>query len=113
MMSSGITDVIILPNDATATFFRITIVSQTMTFAQIANSSSFYILVIFINETHQSDSNLAGDHVSGEEPRNARFSTLAWQVYIMRTERAVPQRTIKSIEFGFALFPNSFLSFLA
>jgi hypothetical protein len=34
MMSSGITDVIISPCDVTATFFRITIVSQTMAFIQ-------------------------------------------------------------------------------
>ena len=33
-MSSGITDVIISPDDATATLLRITNVSQTMTFAQ-------------------------------------------------------------------------------
>jgi hypothetical protein len=66
MMSSGITGVIILPDDTAAIFFRITIVSQTMTFAKVENPSPLYIFFIFINETqtHQSDSNPAGNHVS-------------------------------------------------
>jgi hypothetical protein len=40
---------------------------------KIENPSPLYILFIFINETHQSDNNLAGDHVSEEEPSKIQY----------------------------------------
>jgi hypothetical protein len=49
MMSSGITDVIILPDDATATFFRTTIVSRTMTLTQNCE----LIIILYFSHLHQ------------------------------------------------------------
>jgi hypothetical protein len=85
MMSLGITDVIILTDDATATFVRITNVSQTMTFAQYCDR----VTTAYLSYIHHWDANTDGNLARNQ----ARISTLAQKIYTMRTERANPQRT--------------------
>jgi hypothetical protein len=84
MMSLGITDVVILPNDTTATFFRITNVSQTITFAQNCERITTSNLIHLYHWNTYTDGNLTKNHT--------RISTVAQQVYTTRTERAIPRR---------------------
>jgi hypothetical protein len=89
MMSSRITDVIISPFDTTATIFRITNVSRTMTIAQSSDCVNTAYLIHFNPLMIYTDADLTKNH--------ARISNGAQKTYTMRIERAIPQRTIKSI----------------
>ena len=110
MMSSGITDVIISPDDATATLLRITNVSRTMTFAQNGEP----VTTLYFSHLHHW--NTSKWQQSCRWPRK-RGRTTQDSVHLHeRSTQWEPkgrsrEGTIMSIEFGFAPLSIHFLHF--
>ena len=78
---------------------------------KVENPSPLYILFIVINETHQSDSNLAGNHVSEEELRKIKYTCTTTLHNEDRKSGPAKNYQINWVRIR-ALF-NSFPSFLA
>ena len=110
MMSLGITDVIISPDDATTTFFRITIVSRTMTLTRNCE----LVIILYFSHLHQW--NTSKWQQSCRWPRKqGRTKQDSVRLHRKSTQWESKGRsregTIMSIEFGFAPLSINFLHF--